>query len=303
MVGVVQTWNAAISRDLSRTWSIAAGYTGTKGTSLDILRAPNRGPLGLLIPDVQAFIWESSGGHSILQSASFQIRRRPARGFGGGVSYTLSRSMDNASSLGAGGTVVAQNDRDLAAEWALSSFDRRHAIAADVQWELPVGPGRRWLANGGVLAGLVGEWTVSANATLQSGTPFTARVLGAASDVFRGTSGSLRANYTGAAIDLDDPTIDRFFNTDAFSVPIAGTFGTSPRNTIIGPVGHQLNASFSRNIRLNNINALSISVNANNLLNTVQWSAIDTNLNSPTFGQVLSVRPMRSVTLTTRFRF
>ena len=32
-----------------------------------------------------------------------------------------------------------------------------------------------------------------------------------------------------------------------------------------------------------------------NLLNTVQWAAVDTNVNSPTFGQVLSVRPMRTI--------
>ena len=41
----------------------AAGYTGTKGTNLDICARPNRGPDGsLLIPGVQPFIWESSAG-------------------------------------------------------------------------------------------------------------------------------------------------------------------------------------------------------------------------------------------------
>ena len=60
---------------------------------------------------------------------------------------------------------------------------------------------------------------------------------------------------------------------------------------------------FNRAIRLNQGNSIQVSINANNLLNTVQWSAIDTNLNSPTFGQITSVRPMRSVTLTARVRF
>ena len=44
-------------------------------------------------------------------------------------------------------------------------------------------------------------------------------------------------------------------------------------------------------------------MNANNLFNMVQWSGIDTNVNSLTFGQVTSVRPMRSVQLNLRFRF
>src|SRR5207248_1757716 len=126
---------------------------------------------------------------------------------------------------------------------------------------------------------------------------------GAVSDVFRGTSGSLRANYTGAPIDLSDPSIDQFFNTAAFSVPDAGTFGNSSRNTIIGPSGHQVNASLNRNIRLGPNNGITLGINANNLFNTVQWSGIDTNLNSPTFGQVVSVKPMRSITVNTRVRF
>jgi hypothetical protein len=301
--GMIQTWNATISRDLNRTWSLIGSYTGTKGTDLDILRAPNRGPAGLLLPNVQAFVWESSGGHSILESGTVQLRRRLVKGIGGGISYTIARSMDNASSLGAGGTVVAQNDKDLGAEWALSSFDRRHQVTGDLSWELPFGPNRKWLANGGFWARVVGDWSMSMNATFQTGSPFTARVVGAVSDVFRGTNGSLRANYTGAPIDLSDPSVNEYFNTSAFTVPDASTFGNSSRNTIIGPGGHQINGSLNRNFRSQSNHAITLSVNANNLFNTVQWSGIDTNLNSPTFGQVVSVRPMRSITLNTRVRF
>ena len=42
---------------------------------------------------------------------------------------------------------------------------------------------------------------------------------------------------------------------------------------------------------------------ASNLLNAVNYAAIDTVVNSPTFGQVLSVRAMRSAQLNFRFRF
>ena len=50
-------------------------------------------------------------------------------------------------------------------------------------------------------------------------------------------------------------------------------------------------------MRLGGNRALTLQVNAINLLNTVQWASVDTNVNSPTFGQVLSVRPMRTVTV------
>jgi hypothetical protein len=258
---------------------------------------------GLAIDGVQAFTWESAGGHSILNAANFQVRRRLAGGMSGDLSYTLAKSMDNASSLGAGAPVVAQNDKDLQSEWALSNFDRRHQLSGDFGVELPFGQSRRWLKNGGLLAEIVGDWTATLALTVQSGTPLTARIVGAAGDVSRGTNGALRADLTGQPIQLSDPMVDAFFNAAAFSVPAPGTFGDSPRNVIIGPGARQLNGTLVRDVRLTGNRVLTMQVNATNLLNNVDWGSVDTNRNSPTFGEVLSVRPMRTITLTVRFRF
>lgn len=136
-----------------------------------------------------------------------------------------------------------------------------------------------------------------------SGSPFTARVVGATSSVANGTSGSLRADYSGAPIAIPDPSLLDFFNTAAFAAPAFGAFGSSPRNVIIGPGGHVVNASFSRDMRIGGNRAVTIQVNANNLFNTIQWTAIDTNVNSVTFGQVTRFAPMRTLTLNLRFRF
>jgi len=302
-LGRVQTWNADLSKDLSQAWTAGGGYTRTTGASLDIVRAPNRGPLGLRIPDVQAFNWQTSEGISVLNAATFRLQRRMVKGLGGSVTYTLAKSMDNASNIGGGATVVAQNDQDLAAEYSLSSFDRRHQVSSDLSFELPFGPNKPWLHNGGRAAAVLGGWRGSANFTWQSGTPFTPRVTNAATDVSRGTNGTLRANYNGDAIALADPTILSFFNTAAFSIPTAGTFGNAPRNLIIGPGSRLLNAQLSRDIRMRGNRALTIQATASNILNMVNYASIDTLVNSPTFGQVLSVRPMRSAQLVFRFRF
>ena len=303
-LGLIQTWNATVSRSFWRIWSATVGYTGTRGSNLDLLRAPNRNADGTLrIPGVQAFTWESSGGHSLMNLANITVQRGMAKGFRAGASYTLSKSKDNASSLGAGGTTVAQNDQDLEAEWALSNFDRRHQFSANLTWELPFGVGRRWFSNGGWLSAIVGEWSATFNFTAQSGSRFTPRVVGATTSVANGTSGSLRANYSGAPITLSDPSLTQFFDTSVFSVPAAGTFGTSPRNVITGPGGHVMNATFSRDMRIGGTRALSLQVNANNLFNTIQWTAIDTNINSNTFGQVTRFAGLRTITLNARLRF
>ena len=304
-LGLIQTWNASISRDLTAVWTVLVGYTGIKGTDLDLLSAPDRGPGGtLLIPGVQPFTWESSAAHSLLNQGNVQLTRKLSHGFGGTASYTLSKSMDDTPSLGANGTLVEQDPKNPDAEWALSNFDRRHQFTGNLTAELPFGPGRRWLDNKGLLASAFGGWTATLQFTAQSGSPFTARVCGATTDIAQGTNCSLRADVTGVPIALADPTILEFFNNQtAFSVPAPGTYGDSVRNLIIGPAGHQLNGTLVRNIPLTGNRALTLQVNAINLLNTVQWTTLDTDINSPTFGHVLSVKPMRSLTLTMRFRF
>src|SRR5262249_12450430 len=146
-------WNATIAHDLTQSWTTLAGYTRVTGSDLDLLSAPNRAADGtLLIPGVQPFIWESSGGRSTLNSANVQLIRRLAHCIAGSASYTLAKSMDNTPSLGAGGTLVAQDPTNLGAEWARSNFDRRQVFTGNVLYELPFGSDRRWLSNGGVLA-------------------------------------------------------------------------------------------------------------------------------------------------------
>jgi trimeric autotransporter adhesin len=253
---------------------------------------------------VPPFIWESSGADSIMHMLTVRLRKRLSQGMAAGATYTLSKSIDDASSIGGSGSVVAQNDLDLAAERGLSSFDQRHRFSADFTYELPFGENRHWLNEGGAMAGILGNWVFNGVVQFASGTPFTARVLASSQDVARGTNGTLRANYDGSPIYLSDPTTLAYFNTSAFSIPVAGTFGTAGRNTIIGPGTSVMNLSLTRNISFGQTSrGLSISVNANNVLNTVQWATIDTAVNSPTFGQVLSVRPMRTLLVTTRFRF
>jgi len=144
---------------------------------------------------------------------------------------------------------------------------------------------------------------INGNAQLASGTPLTVRVLGAASDVAQGLNGTLRANYNGQPIAVANPTTAQFFNTSAFSVPAPGTFGNSGRDIVIGPGTSVMNLGLTRNITFGQTRALSLQLLASNVFNSVQFASVDTVINSPTFGQVTSVRPMRRVQVLTRFRF
>jgi hypothetical protein len=266
------------------------------------VRAPNRSATGLRIPGVAPFLWQSSEATSIMHSATVRVRKRMSRGVSGGFTYTLAKSLDNAAAIGGGTTVVAQDDTDLGAERGRSSFDRKHKFAGDFLIELPFGQGRKWLREGR-WSDILGGWVWSGSIAADSGAPFTARVVGDVADVARGVNGTLRAQLTGEAVTVVDPTIQRWFNTAAFAVPNPGAFGNAGRNTITGPGTFLVNMSLIKNFSLGRPRVLSVRVQAVNVFNTPQLTGLDTVVNSPTFGQVVRVGAMRTVQIQTRFRF
>ena len=303
-LGRVQTWNADVQKDLTQAWVVGGGYTRTEGSNLDLVRAPNRAPDGTLrIDGVQPFLYQTSGGISVLNAGTFRVQRRMVKGIGGSVTYTLAKAMDNASNTGGGGNTVAQNDQDLAAEYSLSSFDRRHQVNSNISFELPFGPNKPWLHSGGVWASIFGGWRGAANYTFQTGTPLTPIVVGSFSTVANGSSGSLRANATGAPIFTGGLAFPQFFNPAAFVAPAQGQYGDAGRNSITGPNNSVLSAQFSRDIRMANNRTWTLQANVNNILNEENFAGINVNLNSNFFGQVTSFRAARSATLQLRFRF
>jgi trimeric autotransporter adhesin len=299
----VQLWNLNVQHELTPTLLLNVGYTGSKGTALDMLRAPNRGPGGVINPSVAPFNWETSQGSSILHAASVRLRKRMTKGVAVGGTYTYSKSIDNASSIGGGTQVVAQDDRNLRAERGLSSFDQRHKLTGDWTVELPWGEGRKWLTRSRITQKVLGDWLLQSSFTVASGTPLTARVLGSFSNVAGGTNGTLRANYNGEPIQVGDRSIKQWFNTAAFSLPAAGSYGNSGRNTIIGPGSWLMSLVLSKNIPLKDSMGLEIRAEADNVLNHPNYSGLDTVVNSPTFGQVTSVASMRKMILSLHYRF
>jgi hypothetical protein len=101
-LGYVQIWNLDIQQQIRPTLIMNLDYTGTKGTRLDILEAPNRTATGVLFPGVQPFYWEDSVGDSTANALSVRVRKRLQAGISIGGRYTFSKSMDNASTIGSG---------------------------------------------------------------------------------------------------------------------------------------------------------------------------------------------------------
>jgi hypothetical protein len=309
-IGYVQQWNLDLQQSLRSRFILTLGYNGSKGTRLDLLRAPNRVISGVtysLIPGVQSFLCQTSGGSSSFHSGQVRLQRRFNRGLSFMASYIFGKSIDNASSIGGGQETVALYDNDLRLERGLSTFDLRHQFNAGWMLELPFGERKRFFAGPGVWNKIFSEWNWSGNLTANSGTPFTARVLGnSIGTTGTETNQSLRANATGLEPSLDGSqrTTSRYFETAAFSVPGAGLLGNAARNTLPGPGMFVVNVGLNKNIRISQEGrALTFRVQASNVFNTPNFSGLGTVVNASNFGRVTSVRQMRQIDFNLRIRF
>jgi len=299
-----------VQRELRGGVVMNVDYNGSKGTRLDTERA-------FLIPGLQPFTYESSAGNSVFHSGSMRFRKRLAKGIGLSATYIYSKSIDDASSVGGGGVVVAQNPFDIAADRGLSSFDQRHKFTGNWIYDLPFGENRRF-AQKGALSHILAGWQWSGNFTVASGLPFTVRVLGGAVDIQRGVSGSLRANVVpGQGLQQSDPTTKEWFNTAAFCQPETttsnptptclnpsdSTLGDAGRNILEGPGQVTLDMSLNKTMQIKEYRALDLRITASNIFNMVNFSSLGTAVNSITFGEVTGVGNMRRVTVQARFRF
>jgi Carboxypeptidase regulatory-like domain/TonB dependent receptor-like, beta-barrel len=314
-----QIWTLGTETSFSQNWILDLTYTGTKGTNLDILRAPNRAPLGTLQDDIQAnrvdpdatgFTFDQSGANSIYNALQVRVVHRFTHGLMLQGIYTYGKSLDDASSIGGGTGTVEQIDGDLAAERGLSTFDIRHQMRLFSMYELPFGQRSRW-ANHGWMESLFGDWRLLNIFTWQTGTPFTALLGGTASDNGTGANFSLRAEQIGnpnTGVCGGAPL--SYFNTSVFGLPPADangapTYGNERRGAIEGPCTLSWNLSLAKTIRFGpeRRHMLNLQWQIQNLTNTPSFNGLGTTFGSSFFGQVTSASSMRTMSLMARFNF
>jgi hypothetical protein len=309
-----QTWNFSLEDELFRNVILSVGYVGTKGTKLDLLLAPDSlnssasGSQQSSIPNVQQFLYETSGAASIYHGLQVTLRRQFHGGFSMSGNYTWGKSIDDAASVGGSGRNLPQNSYDLEAERALSTFDARNKLIINHTYEFPFGEERHFLNRGGPVAHVIGNWQISGVTTIRSGSPSTAQVAGNQSNNNgSGVFASERADATGLPVSLprSERGTEGWFNTAAFALPPSGQLGTAGRDTITGPGMVNFNMSLGRFFtfsREKNLRA-RFSIDTTNIFNHPNYSSVATTISSENFGWVTGVAGMRAVTLSLRMNF
>jgi hypothetical protein len=252
--------------------------------------------------------------HANYQAGQFSLSRQYSRGIGFNVSYWLSETKDELSSMNLSGAAakplagendLAQNPLDLGAEYGPSLFDARHRFVASATWE----PGTPSKGPAAVRA-ILGGWQLNGIATINSGTPFTVSdsanvALQANSPPISGFPAS-RPNLVGDP-DAGAHTVDAWMSRSAFQrldpLTQAGQFGNAPRNAVRGPGYGTLDVSLVRTFTLAGSTRLQFRAESFNVTNHVNFGLPVADINSANFGRILSAGSPRLMQFALKLMF
>jgi hypothetical protein len=211
---------------------------------------------------------------------------------------------------------VAQQPLNLIGDIGNSSFDQRHVVKGDFTWELPFGPNGKYLNNGNWASHAASGLQLYGSYTFATGEPLNPFYEAAAAEVSSGVTGSLRPDrIPGSSLEGGPSQLAQWFNTAAFAQPCVvapntttcetGTYhyGNAARNSIPGPGTREFNMAFSKYVSLGDVRSLEFRATANNIFNVVQYSGVNTALDSPTVGKVNGAAAMRNLQIIVRYRF
>jgi carboxypeptidase family protein/TonB-dependent receptor-like protein len=225
-------------------------------------RNPNFGSVRLRTTDGESWYRGLIAGASRRFSAGLALQ----------ASYTLGRSED----LGSQAVGSADFDNSFQPRYAfdaldnkgLSDFDIRHNFAFNATWEIPVGE-----SLSGVRRALASGWQLSSILIMRSGIPLTPQLgFDRARALPRSGGAGQRPDLaSGCSLNPVLGGADQYFDVNCFALPAAGTFGSVPRNTIIGPGYATWDMALFRNIVLPGGRRIQLRAEAFNVTNHVNF--------------------------------
>jgi hypothetical protein len=115
----------------------------------------------------------TNDGSSYYDALQVEFRRRMSSGVSVQGSYTFSKSLADGATNSSTSSAQPNTLRNLSLDKGPSGFDLRHQFKANYLYELPFGPGKRFLASGGAFKRKATEgWELAGVMRVQSGSPF-----------------------------------------------------------------------------------------------------------------------------------
>jgi hypothetical protein len=227
-----------------------------------------------------------SNANSTYNSLQAKLERRFSNGLTFLGAYTWSHFLDNAEPVLDTSGAGIQNAYNLSAEKGNSNYDVRHRMVVSYAYELPWGPGKRFLASG-VAGKILGGWQLNGVLAAQSGNPFTPTYSVNVANVSGSTQRPNRVS--SGAIPYGDRIVTRWFDVNAFPAPAQFTFGNSGRNILTGPRLFQWDWSLFKMVTIHESVRLQFRAEIFNALNHPDFAAPNASIGTPAAGTISSL--------------
>ena len=299
---MLEQYNFSIQFQPAESFLIETSYQGARGRDLATLFINvNQVPFEFALDgrNVQArrpypmvngtVIPTFSKAKSNYNAFNLRVEKRHRQGFNFLMNYTWQKNMEQGGSGPSsftqnGGTSIALDTYNLSRETGLAPIDVAHIFNVSYGYELPWGPGHRWLNGAGVLGKVVGGWQVNGITTLRGGFPTDIRT-NRLPPIFN--TFNVPDRVKGEPIQVTEGRgPDKFFNPAAFRVP--GTtpsntgapiqlYGDAARRVARGPGSVNFDFSLFKQVSFSERMRLQFRAEAFNLMNTPTFSLASSN--------------------------
>ena len=267
--GYAHNFNLNVQRQLGTNYVVEVAYAGSRGRDMMAKVNPNQArpvvgvnnaevnrPFVTLAPALRNIGQAASIGFVDYNGLLFKFQRRFANNFSFLNSYTYGKAIDINSDND--GDVSFQNVYDIVGQnRGPADYDVTHTFSSSAIYELPWAR-EQWY----------GGWQLNGILYLRSGLPFT--VTQTQNVLSTGTGNRPNRTCSGR---LENPTIDRWFDTTCFTPPAdtTGTYGDAGRNILRGPGQFNIDVSLIKRTRIGRFNT-EFRVEAFNVLNHPQFA-------------------------------
>ncbi|HEY3835169.1 MAG TPA: TonB-dependent receptor, partial [Bryobacteraceae bacterium] len=257
-VGVLQSILGTVLNTTTATTPLlngsAAGLANTIDTTYYSQMAAATGNPGYFRsnPQFGTILYMDSSSASSYNALQLHLRRHESS-LDFGVSYTFSKSIDDASgdpigssSTGGVSSTTAPTDiHNFTLDRGRSDFDRTQVLTTYQVWQVPVGKGRKWASSSSkFLDALIGGWSLSNIVTWMTGEPFSISSGILTADNIRSSRAQIVAPIpsfgftSGVPGNVGPgwiPASALNAATTPFGIPAPGTYGNQGRNIFNSP--------------------------------------------------------------------
>ena len=248
----VMNWSGGFQYQPGTTWLINAQYQASAAVALQRAWNINAIPLSIALgndralqdqvfvsqqnymiyPQFGTVNYLSNFNHNTWHSGNIALEKRFGNGLLFTTSFNFSKSLSNDDSL-------SYYNRQGKARTA---YDQQKAFGAFVVYELPVGKGKKWMNQGGVLNSMLGGWKVNLSENTMSGQPISVTHAGSPNRYLTQSRVNTTAPIEQAKVPNWDmgqrfPTAAQtpFFNSSVFAYPAPYTIGTLGSRVVQAP--------------------------------------------------------------------